>query len=940
MASSSRVPPQRNLITERTKVESDVLEKLAGLNLQPGDTTLPEKLPPGTYGKRFTVKSNIYQVKIEPSVIYRYDVNVVGKSRSGKEIEFTKRSQESVVIADRRQECRACFRLAYRKYQEFFGSSRETLYYDLQSILFSKNELPIPDSQIDLELDSVEDADPTFPKGISRVLLSIKKAKSHEIDMKNLDSIHDPETGKRDRSLLNIIELIANQLPMFNENEFLTLHGSTSYIINGADHQLPEIPLDEGGTKYLAAGVKKSAVYIEGYDTGKMARECKSVGLMVETRRSPFHTCKALVDYIRDHPGFRRYYENFIHGQSSENDLRSMTKFLRPITFGTSYNKRKMKISLFSQQTARTQSAENMSIYEYFMQKYDMKLEYPDAHLVGVKHGGALIYFPPEVLIVADNQLVSVQQMDMRTKARMVEMTAVRPDVFQRESQAGAAAIRLHDSPFTTEAGIKFSRGVLQIPARKLPFPSMEYKDLKTNRPKLSSPFGQEAAWMQMPFLRGARIPKYSAYLIGTESDSNMPVSKEDLARFFEYVEEWAKRFGMCIGAIDEFDWIFESDVDRKVGENAQRNTKLVYFISPEHIKHSHVTMKHAEHKYDCVVTQDIRVPTVKKVLDKAVATLENLIAKTNMKLGGSNYSVKLGVPEAQKQLEENLFIGISISQPGAKTQVDQMSRNNRDVAPGVLGFAANLCEDPDNFAGDFVYIDAYRNDDFVRLRDVTSRCVSRFIENRRHPPKTVVFYYSGASDGQYDNILRLGSPFIKYGIKQACDVDVPLCLICVSKDNNFSIFPNEFPQPSNRVTNGDYNVPAGTVIDERAVHPLYTQFFLVAHTAIKGTARVPRYTVLMNEPDFSLDILEAMSYALCHEHQIVGRATALPTPTVVAEDYANRGQQVFKAAEKEAERGQYFFPRSPDGSYDLHKLSGDLSYEQCQYLRSRRVNA
>jgi hypothetical protein len=42
-----------------------------------------------------------------------------------------------------------------------------------------------------------------------------------------------------------------------------------------------------------------------------------------------------------------------------------------------------------------------------------------------------------------------------------------------------------------------------------------------------------------------------------------------------------------------------------------------------------------------------------------------------------------------------------------------------------------------------------------------------------------------------------------------------------------------------------------------------------MAHSALKGTGRVPRYTVLVDDNDFSIDILQGVTHVLSYEHQV-----------------------------------------------------------------------
>lgn len=93
-----------------------------------------------------------------------------------------------------------------------------------------------------------------------------------------------------------------------------------------------------------------------------------------------------------------------------------------------------------------------------------------------------------------------------------------------------------------------------------------------------------------------------------------------------------------------------------------------------------------------------------------------------------------------------------------------------------------------------------------------------------------------------------------------------------------------------------DQNVMPGSVVDSGVVHPLYQEFFLLSHRALQGTARAPKYTVLIDETGFDISELEHMSYQLCYGHQIVNMPTSLPSPLFIANRYAERGRKLYTA--------------------------------------------
>lgn len=69
-------------------------------------------------------------------------------------------------------------------------------------------------------------------------------------------------------------------------------------------------------------------------------------------------------------------------------------------------------------------------------------------------------------------------------------------------------------------------------------------------------------------------------------------------------------------------------------------NVEFMLFVTDDAIKNLHNSMKRLELKYG-IVTQDINSSNAYEVITKRkVQTMENIINKTNIKLGGINYSL------------------------------------------------------------------------------------------------------------------------------------------------------------------------------------------------------------------------------------------------------------------------------------------------------------
>lgn len=108
-----------------------------------------------------------------------------------------------------------------------------------------------------------------MPGNLESIRFTINNVRegAQTIRLNDLSSVFDEETLTADRSVLNFFELAVNQYPLMNKEEFLSIGGSTAYSMKGESHGLPYKGLDSGGTKYLASGIRKSALLIQGVAT-------------------------------------------------------------------------------------------------------------------------------------------------------------------------------------------------------------------------------------------------------------------------------------------------------------------------------------------------------------------------------------------------------------------------------------------------------------------------------------------------------------------------------------------------------------------------------------------------------------------------------------------------------------------------------------------------
>uniref|UniRef100_A0A915D8A0 Piwi domain-containing protein n=1 Tax=Ditylenchus dipsaci TaxID=166011 RepID=A0A915D8A0_9BILA len=179
----------------------------------------------------------------------------------------------------------------------------------------------------------------------------------------------------------------------------------------------------------------------------------------------------------------------------------------------------------------------------------------------------------------------------------------------------------------------------------------------------------------------------------------------------------------------------------------------------------------------------------------------------------------------------------LGISHPGAMGNYERARGAVPDV-PSVLVYCSNMKKDPFDFIGDFVYDEPRRDEKFSTVSTIVCNCVERF-RTAGSTPTRLVIYRNGTSEGQFGMSLQYEIPLIHHALNQMNAADCKLTVLVSQKAHNIRLFMDPMP------TRSEITLPNGV------------------HLAIQGTARTPRYSVLLDENKFSMDVIEGFTYAL-----------------------------------------------------------------------------
>lgn len=315
-----------------------------------------------------------------------------------------------------------------------------------------------------------------------------------------------------------------------------------------------------------------------------------------------------------------------------------------------------------------------------------------------------------------------------------------------------------------------------------------------------------------------------------------------------------------------------ETEVDREI-TNLKQRTQCTLILC---ILHGSSTELYNCVKKTCDVRQGVRNICV--LADKLKGANDQYYAnvglKFNLKLGGANQSLRpadLGIISEGK----TMLVGVDVTHPSPGSSGD---------APSVAGMVASV----DSALGQWpaeLKVQTSRQEMVADLDGMLKACLRRWVRTSKKPyPENIIVYRDGVSEGQYDKVINQELPLLKKACQETYPPDMTkkalprISIVVVGKRHHTRFYPTDDGDADRGA-----NTKNGTVVDRGVTEARYWDFYLQAHTAIKGTARPAHYFTVWDEiflhrkpaPGSSFqnaaDILEDLTHRMCY---LFGRAT------------------------------------------------------------------
>ncbi|XP_041449381.1 protein argonaute-2 isoform X3 [Drosophila obscura] len=588
----------------------------------------------------------------------------------------------------------------------------------------------------------------------------------------------------------------------------------------------------------------------------------------VDISHKSFPMAMSIIDYIERYQ--RQRIDKSTNLDYKRYDIESFLKGINiiyepPACFGSA--PRVFKVNGLSKVSASSQifdlDGKKTTVAEYYKSR-EYNLKFPNLLCLHVGPPLKYIYLPIELCRIEDGQPLNRKD-SANQVAAMIRYAATSTNERKAKIIHLLEYFKHNLDPTISRFGIRLDNDFIVVHTRTLNAPQVEYKNNSTSV--------RNGSWRmdRMQFLDPKPKPHKWAILYGK-------MQYNQVADFQEMVIRQSRIVNVCLDAKAEIRmYKDERDLDAHFQDFKRNQYDLVFVIIPNFGAFYDTVKQKAELQYG-ILTQCIKQITVERKLN--TQCIGNVLLKVNSKLNGINHKLK---DDPRTVIKNAMFLGADVTHP---------SPDQREI-PSVVGVAAS--HDPYGASYNMQYrLQRSALEEIEDMESITLEHLRVYHQFRKCYPEHIVYYRDGVSDGQFPKIrneeLR--------GISAACckmHIKPKICCVIVVKRHHTRFFPNGGPSQFNKFN----NVDPGTVVDRTIVHPNEMQFFMVSHQSIQGTAKPTRYNVIENTGNLDIDLLQQLTYNLCHMFPRCNRAVSYPAPAYLAHLAAARGRVYLTGATK-----------------------------------------
>ena len=275
------------------------------------------------------------------------------------------------------------------------------------------------------------------------------------------------------------------------------------------------------------------------------------------------------------------------------------------------------------------------------------------------------------------------------------------------------------------------------------------------------------------------------------------------------------------------------------------------------------------------IVSQCVSLRTAKK-MNPSVAS--NVLRQMNSKIGGDLFYLRF----SDKLMPNTMLIGIDVCHSGPSS---------------IVGFCASINKEMSQYYSQ--KITQKRGQEIVdkQLKDALKRAMSCFAERQGDVPDHFILYRDGVGDAMRRQVLQTEIVQMREAINETYNMAKKkpyITVVIVNKRITQRFFMED--------QNGDIqNPPSGCLIDKQIVENQNSEieydFYLVPQTTTQGCVLPTHFYVAFNDSPIKKDVLEKLTFDLCHYYFNWAGPIKVPAPCMyahkIAELYMNIGKDV-----------------------------------------------
>ncbi|KAL2834729.1 ribonuclease H-like domain-containing protein [Aspergillus pseudoustus] len=556
-------------------------------------------------------------------------------------------------------------------------------------------------------------------------------------------------------------------------------------------------------------------------------------------------------------------------------------------------------------------SGSYITVADFFQRNYNISVD-PKMPVVNVGTKDQPSYLPVEVCRVEPGQPAKSKLTPNQT--RQMLNFAVRSPAQNALSivNKGSETLGIGGSsnPTLVDFGIQTNPSLITVPGRVLPPPNIFYRDNKANQ-KQVAPIGGSWNMKSIRFSTSSKLANWTWLLIAPPGGRQHFETPGDLNSCLKQFTDKLNEVGVLAqlpkpGARVVLNRnTYEVDINAAISGLMQKcEPTLILTILPYQDAGIYNCIKRA-----CDVRHGVRNINVlaERFKERKEQYFANVGLKFNLKLGGINQILKpneLGIIGAGK----TMLVGIDVTHP---------SPGSANGAPSVAGMVASIDSSLGQWPGE-IRIQESRKEMVDDLESMLKAHLRRWAAAHKNTyPENIIVYRDGVSEGQYEDVLVKELPLLKsaardiYPAAETKNGLPKFSIIVVGKRHHTRFYPTK-QEDADR-----FNNPVnGTVVDRGITEARNWDFFLQAHTALKGTARPAHYFTLWDEIFHKLkpsaphqntaDMLEAMTHHMCYLFGRATKAVSICPPAYYADLVCTRARCYL---------ARMFDPATPSGS-------------------------